>query len=32
MVILELDKKPEMVREAAEYFWKQWGSETNLPF
>lgn len=32
MVILELDKRPDMLREAAEYFWKQWGSETNLPF
>jgi len=32
MVILELDKRPEMLREATEYFWKQWGSETNLPF
>lgn len=32
MVILELDKRPDMLREAAEYFWKQWGSETNFPF
>lgn len=30
--IVDIRQRPELLRSAVQYFWKQWGMETNLDF
>jgi GNAT superfamily N-acetyltransferase len=32
MKITEISNRPDLMEEAIQYFWKCWGSESNLPF
>lgn len=30
--IVDIRQRPELLQSAVQYFWKQWGTETNLDF